>query len=71
LLRETSNRMIDGKVLQLEPVVTKSKSPQPEMPTERQIAANRRNARKGTGPRSRADKRRASRNSDRHGLSVG
>jgi hypothetical protein len=41
------------------------------MATERQIAANRRNARKSTGPRSGAGKRRASRNSYRHGLSCG
>jgi hypothetical protein len=39
------------------------------MATERQIAENRRNARKSSGPRSRAGKRRASRNSYRHGLS--
>ena len=41
------------------------------MATERQIAANRRNAAKSTGPRSSAGKRRARRNSYRHGLSVG
>jgi hypothetical protein len=41
------------------------------MATERQIAANRRNAHKSTGPRSRAGKRRASRNSYRHGLAAG
>jgi hypothetical protein len=41
------------------------------MATKRQIAANRRNARKSTGPRSRAGKERASRNSYRHGLSYG
>jgi hypothetical protein len=40
------------------------------MATERQIAANRRNAVKSTGPRSSAGKRRAGRNSYRHGLSV-
>jgi len=40
------------------------------MATERQIAANRRNARRSTGPRSGAGKRRASRNALRHGLSV-
>jgi hypothetical protein len=40
------------------------------MATERQIAANRRNAAKSTGPRSSAGKRRARRNSYRHGLSV-
>ena len=38
------------------------------MATERQIAANRRNARKSTGPRSSAAKKRASRNAFRHGL---
>jgi hypothetical protein len=38
------------------------------MATERQIAANRRNARKSTGPRSDAAKKRASRNAYRHGL---
>jgi hypothetical protein len=36
--------------------------------SERQIAANRRNARNGTGPRSSSGKRRASRNALRHGL---
>ena len=39
------------------------------MTTERQVAANRRNARRSTGPRSRGGKERASRNSYRHGLS--
>jgi hypothetical protein len=38
--------------------------------SERQIAANRRNARKSTGPRSAAGKKRAGRNAYRHGLSV-
>jgi hypothetical protein len=41
------------------------------MATERQIEANRRNAVKSTGPRSSEGKRRARRNSYRHGLSVG
>lgn len=40
------------------------------MASERQIAANRRNARKSTGPRSSAGKRWASRNAFRHGLSL-
>ena len=40
------------------------------MTTERQIAANRLNAGKSTGPRSRATKKRASRNAYRHGLSL-
>ena len=40
------------------------------MATERQIAANRRNAGKSTGPRSGAAKKRASRNAYRHGLSL-
>jgi len=38
--------------------------------SERQIAANRRNARNSTGPRSWAGKKRASRNTYRHGLSL-
>jgi hypothetical protein len=38
--------------------------------TERQIAANRANASKSTGPRSAAGKKRASGNSFRHGLSL-
>jgi hypothetical protein len=38
--------------------------------SKRQIAANRRNARKSTGPRSSAGKRRTSRNSYRHGLTA-
>jgi hypothetical protein len=41
------------------------------MASEQQIAANRRNARNSTGPRSSAGKGRASRNAYRHGLSVG
>jgi hypothetical protein len=40
------------------------------MASERQIAANRRNARKSTGPRSGAGKTRAGRNAYRHGLTV-
>ena len=40
------------------------------MASERQIAANRRNARNSTGPRSRAGRKRASRNAYRHGLSL-
>jgi hypothetical protein len=40
------------------------------MTNERQAAANRRNARKSTGPRSAAGKRRASHNSYRHGLTA-
>jgi hypothetical protein len=40
------------------------------MASERQVAANRRNARKSTGPRSAAGKSRASRNSTRHGFSA-
>ena len=40
------------------------------MATERQIAANRLNAGKSTGPRSRTAKKRASRNAYRHGLSL-
>ncbi|WP_439393043.1 hypothetical protein ACRQ5Q_27620 [Bradyrhizobium sp. PMVTL-01] len=41
------------------------------MTTERQIAANRRNAHRSTGPKTSAGKRRASGNAYRHGLSVG
>jgi hypothetical protein len=40
------------------------------MASERQLAANRRNAQKSTGPKSRAGKRRASQNAFRHGLSA-
>ncbi|MCK1722627.1 hypothetical protein [Bradyrhizobium sp. 141] len=40
------------------------------MATERQIAANRRNAQKSTGPRTAAGKRRAAGNAQRHGLSI-
>jgi hypothetical protein len=40
------------------------------MASERQIAANRRNARKSTGPRSGAGKSRSSRNAYRHGLTL-
>jgi hypothetical protein len=38
--------------------------------SERQISANRRNALKSTGPKSRAGKKRAASNSLRHGLSI-
>jgi hypothetical protein len=38
--------------------------------TDRQIAANRRNARRSTGPRSRPGRKRSSRNSFRHGLTA-
>jgi hypothetical protein len=41
------------------------------MASERQIAANRRNAQKSTGPRSVAGKERASRNAYRHGFAAG
>jgi hypothetical protein len=41
------------------------------MASQRQIAANRRNARKSTGPRSQRGKKRASRNAYRHGLAAG
>jgi len=40
------------------------------MASERQIAANRRNARKSIGPRCGAGKKRASRNAYRHGLTL-
>ena len=40
------------------------------MATERQIAANRRNAHRSTGPKSRVGKKRASRNAYRYGLSI-
>ena len=40
------------------------------MASDRQIAANRRNARKSTGPRSGAGKKRARRNAYRHGLTL-
>lgn len=40
------------------------------MASERQLRANRANASRSTGPRSRAGKQRASKNATRHGLSV-
>jgi hypothetical protein len=40
------------------------------MATERQMAANRRNARNSTGPRSKAAKSRTARNAYRHGLTL-
>ncbi|MBR1171388.1 hypothetical protein JQ571_30725 [Bradyrhizobium liaoningense] len=40
------------------------------MASQSQIAANRRNSRKSTGPRSRAGKKRSSGNALRHGLSI-
>jgi hypothetical protein len=40
------------------------------MATDRQIAANRCNAKRSTGPRSRAGRKRSSRNSFRHGLAA-
>jgi hypothetical protein len=41
------------------------------VPSQKQIAANRRNARRSTGPRSGVGKRRSSQNAYRHGLSAG
>ena len=41
------------------------------MASNRQIAANRRNARQSTGPRSSAGRNRSRRNSYRHGLAAG
>jgi hypothetical protein len=41
------------------------------MMSERQLRANRRNAQKSTGPKSRAGKKRAGQNAYRHGLGVG
>ena len=40
------------------------------MATQKQIEANRRNARKSTGPRSASGKKRASRNALKHGLTT-
>ncbi len=40
------------------------------MTTEQQLSANRRNARRSTGPRSKGGKHRASRNAYRHGLTT-
>ena len=40
------------------------------MASERQIAANRQNARKSTGPQSGAGKKRSARNAYRHGLTI-
>ena len=40
------------------------------MASERQIAANRRNAQKSTGPKSASGKKRTSKNAYRHGLSL-
>ena len=40
------------------------------MPTAPRVAANRRNARKSTGPKSRAGKSRTARNARRHGLAT-
>jgi hypothetical protein len=42
-----------------------------KMASERQLKANRRNAQKSTGPKSRAGKKRASKNAYRHGLRAG
>jgi hypothetical protein len=41
------------------------------MPTDRQLAANRENARKSTGPRSLAGRNASRRNALRHGLAIG
>jgi hypothetical protein len=41
------------------------------MMSERQLRANRRNAQKSTGPKSRVGKKRAGQNAYRHGLGVG
>lgn len=41
------------------------------MATQKQISANRENAKRSTGPRTRAGKKRSSENSLKHGLSLG
>jgi hypothetical protein len=50
--------------------LAKNRRQQPDVASKRKIEANRRNARKSTGPRSSAGKRRTSRNSYRHGFST-
>jgi hypothetical protein len=40
------------------------------MPSDRQIAANRKNAKKSTGPRSEAGRQASRRNARRHGLAI-
>ena len=50
--------------------LAKSHRQRPDVTTERQIAANRRNARNSAGPRSSAGRKRASHNSHRHGLTA-
>ena len=70
-LRESADRIIDGKgVLRLEDASEQALNGGLTMASERQIAANRRNARKSTGPRSGAGRKRASRNAYRHGLTL-
>ncbi len=70
-LRQSADGIIDGKgVLRLEDASSKSANGGLTMASERQIAANRRNARKSTGPRSGAGRKRASRNAYRHGLTL-
>lgn len=48
--------------------VVPGRKQRPEMASERQVEANRRNAAKSTGPRSAAGKQRAGQNAVRHGL---
>ena len=50
----------------MDPRVTKKMT----MASDRQIAANRRNARKSTGPKSRDGKSRSARNAYQHGLAI-
>ena len=69
-MREVSERIIEGeKVVDVEPGSDKI-GRAINMASEKQIAANRRNATKSTGPRSSAGKKRASRNAYRYGLSL-
>ena len=70
-LRETVRRDHQGTARCRQPLpmaAMPSRRRRPEMASERQIAANRRNAAKSTGPRSAAGKQRAGGNAVRHGL---
>jgi hypothetical protein len=68
--KKSRRRQADGTVVELDGTANPKKDSAASMASERQVAANRRNALKSTGPRSEAGKRRASRNAYRHGLAA-
>jgi len=71
-LREASDRLIEAQPIDVPRLQDDSVKTSPErtMASERQFAANRRNAQKSTGPRTRAGKTRASGNAYHHEIAL-